>query len=248
MFDSSFLTNAANILGDTNKGLSGNDIVKYCTQYASDHNIRDLPHSKVPLENVNKRTALADNLNKFQDEPKVLFMLLDKLCSLEQFKDNKEVKKLKCKLHTEYGKFSSSEINLEPKLIEDTIHWLKEYPDVLKIYRDALEKHKINLYERNVLDDMRLALEKLICSILGNSRTLEKNINELGGYLKNREVHQEFMNMYTKLIDYFCKYQNDNVKHNSNVASEVEFIIELASSFMKFLVKIVSIESPYTNV
>ncbi len=45
--------------------------------------------------------------------------------------------------------------------------------------------------------------------------------------------------MFLKLIDYFSKYQNTYVKHNDNVSeNEVEIIIEMASAFMKFLVRI----------
>ena len=45
--------------------------------------------------------------------------------------------------------------------------------------------------------------------------------------------------MFLKLIDYFSKYQNTYVKHNDNVNdNEVEIMIEMASSFMKFIVRI----------
>ena len=45
--------------------------------------------------------------------------------------------------------------------------------------------------------------------------------------------------MFLKLVDYFGKYQNTYVKHSDNVNdNEIEIIIEIASSFMKFLIKI----------
>jgi hypothetical protein len=40
------------------------------------------------------------------------------------------------------------------------------------------------------------------------------------------------------LVDYYCKYQNSFIKHNDAVIEEeVEFILEMTSSFMKHLVK-----------
>jgi hypothetical protein len=49
--------------------------------------------------------------------------------------------------------------------------------------------------------------------------------------------------MFLKLIDYFSKYQNTYVKHNDNVnENEIEIIIEIASSFMKFIIKIEDLE------
>jgi hypothetical protein len=44
--------------------------------------------------------------------------------------------------------------------------------------------------------------------------------------------------MFVKLIDYFAKYQNTYVKHNDAVIeSEIEFIYEMTSSFMKLLIR-----------
>jgi hypothetical protein len=45
--------------------------------------------------------------------------------------------------------------------------------------------------------------------------------------------------MFEKLIDYYTKYQNTYVKHDDSVLNtEVEFILEITSSFMKHLVRL----------
>lgn len=45
--------------------------------------------------------------------------------------------------------------------------------------------------------------------------------------------------MFVKLVDYYAKYQNSYVKHDDAViGEEVEFVIELTSSFMKHLVRL----------
>jgi hypothetical protein len=49
----------------------------------------------------------------------------------------------------------------------------------------------------------------------------------------------EFGNMFVKLVEYFTRYQNQHVKHNDAVIEdEMEFIIEITSSFMKHVVKL----------
>ncbi|MFL2077586.1 hypothetical protein [Marinilactibacillus psychrotolerans] len=40
--DNSFISHAADILGDTNHGLSGSQIVKYCNSYAVDFDVKSL--------------------------------------------------------------------------------------------------------------------------------------------------------------------------------------------------------------
>ncbi len=41
-----------------------------------------------------------------------------------------------------------------------------------------------------------------------------------------------------KLLDYYSKYQNSYVKHDSAVnASEMDFVFEITSAFMKQLVR-----------
>ena len=95
------------------------------------------------------------------------------------------------------------------------------------------------MFERNVLDDLRLALETLLRGVLGNAKSLENQIGPLGEYVKGKGGSPEFSNMFVKLVEYFTKYQNRYVKHNDGVIEdEVEFIIEITSSFMKHSVKL----------
>lgn len=56
--------------------------------------------------------------------------------------------------------------------------------------------------------------------------------------MKNAGVSNEVRNMAVKLIKYYCDYQNDHVKHDSEVnPNEIEYIIEQTSIIMKFLIK-----------
>jgi len=102
-----------------------------------------------------------------------------------------------------------------------------------------LVKLENRIFERNLLDDLRLSLELLIKAVLGNKKSLENQLVDLGRFFRKKSISKELNNMIVKLIDYFAKYQNTYVKHNDNVNDkEIEFIFELTSSLMKLLIRL----------
>ena len=101
---------------------------------------------------------------------------------------------------------------------------------------DKLNEEK---YERNLLDDLRLMLETFLKAILQNNKRLETQKEDLGKYLEARNISVEVRNMFVTLKDYFSKYQNEYVKHNDSVNKvEIEFMINLTSTFASFLLNI----------
>ena len=118
--------------------------------------------------------------------------------------------------------------------IKETQVWLTNYPAVRKIYNEAIEKYSQRIYQRNVLDDMRLALETFLREILGNQKSLENQLAEVGKYQKDKGLSTEFISMFNRLLDYYSKYQNNYVKHNDAVKhSEIDFVIHLTTLFMR---------------
>jgi len=131
-----------------------------------------------------------------------------------------------------------SEVSQE--VVDDTRHWLESFSEVQKLYNHALEKYRGGVFERNVLDDLRLSLELLLREVLSNDKSLDNQNPLLGQYLKDRGGSTEFRNMFRTLNSYYSNYQNEHVKHNDAVIEdEVEFVIEITSSFMKHLVRMV---------
>lgn len=134
---------------------------------------------------------------------------------------------------------------LDDALIERTKHFLGPHAKSLELFQNALEMHTKGLYERNLLDNLRLSLELLLCDLLGNNKTLENQISPLGLFLKTRGGSSQLSNMFVKLIDYYCNYHNTYVKHDDAVIEEeVEFIFELTASFMKHFVRLSSRKMP----
>jgi len=126
---------------------------------------------------------------------------------------------------------------LDEKLVNENLDWLSSYPTVCKNFKSALEKYQNKIYQRNLIDDLRLSFELLLQRILNNRRRLEKQEKFLGEYLRGKNVPRELKNMYWQLIDYYTKYQNNYAKHNDKVSSlEIEFMIYLTGIFIRFLI------------
>ena len=66
-----FIQHASEILGETNKGLSGPEIVKAMAAYAVEYDI-DIPYASYPFPagTSNKRTALFEDLMAFKRRPR----------------------------------------------------------------------------------------------------------------------------------------------------------------------------------
>ena len=233
--DDAFLAYASDILADTNAGLSGMKIVEYCNSYAIDFN-RVTPYGSYPFDAPNKRTALKENLKVFAAPEQ--FRIIKELCELPALCDQEKVKELKLRLFSRYGNLATEKIS-ETELIQKTKHWLSNHPDALKQYESALAKYEGGIFERNTLDDMRLAFELLVKDLLGNGKSLENQIAEIGAKLKSTGASVEMRNMVQQVIKYYTDFQNNHVKHNDAVNDkEIEYIIELTSVVMKFLIKI----------
>jgi hypothetical protein len=127
---------------------------------------------------------------------------------------------------------------IDAALISQIFDLLKEYPSSLKSFKQALHKYERRVYERNILDDLRLSLEDLLKQILKNNKSLENQLPEIGKFQKEKGTSSEIINMLQKLINYYSQYQNNYVKHSDKVkADEIEFVINLTSTFMKFIAK-----------
>lgn len=241
--DETFISYACDILGKTAGGLTGSEIAKYFVEYAMQFD-RKLKFTDSRFSNdgqlLSKRDGLKENLYCFKDNEK--YFILNDLCNKPKFVLNDDVKKLKIKLVKTFPELNDIEgvdEKLDAEIINNTKHWLDSYSSVLALYSKAIENYKLKSFERSVLDDMRLALEMLLKEIFSNSKSLENQIASVGALVSAEGRSPEFVNMFNKLIDYYCKYQNTYVKHNDKVnVSEVEFIIEMTSIFMRNLIKI----------
>lgn len=238
MITSAFINNASDILAETNYGLTGSKIAEYCNAYAVDYGV-DIPYSEYPFPDApNKRTALRENLKCF--EPEQQYTIIKELCELDKLKEAEGVRELKLKLISQYSsEFGSSESGVEEVLVKGTRHWLNDYPESLALYEQALLKHQNKVFERNLLDDLRLSLELLLKKVLGNDKSLENQLPHIGQFFKSKGCSKELTNMFMKLLDYYAKYNNEYVKHSDSIKdTEIDFLFELTSSFMRLMIRL----------
>jgi len=224
--------------------LSGSQIVRVTSAFAVDFNV-DIPHAVYPFQAANKRTALFENLRPFTpgQQYQVIYELCDRSAAdpNASFENKMAASNLKLTLLSRYYQFANtaSRNGEVPVVVTEVRHWLADFPAARKTYEEALQKHTSGIFTRNALDDLRLSLEALLRQLLGNERSLEKQVPEAGRYIKQRGGSAELANMFEKLIDYYSKYQNTYVKHDDAVpSSEAEFIIEVTACFMKHLLRI----------
>ncbi len=158
-----FVQYTADILADTNSGLSGSVVVRETAAYAVEYAV-DIPHASYPFDAPNKRTALYDNLMAFR--PAQRYRIIKDLRDHRSFplKRNQRREDLKIRLVTRLADLAedSSANKINETLVEETRHWLASYPDSLSLYRQAFRKYEHGVFHRNVLDDLRLALKKLL--------------------------------------------------------------------------------------
>lgn len=233
-----FLQRACEIIANTVTGLKGSQIVRKSSAYALDFNVA-IPYGTTEelAQAPNKRTALEKNLLCFS--PKQQFHILKELIDSPELGKTEDVIKLKNDLLIRYGHLNeplNEEIN---KVVKNTQHWLKDFPASLSAYDSAIAKYTNSLFQRNLLDDLRMSLELLLKQIFSNTKSLENQIPEIGRFVKSKGGSIELSNMLVKLIEYYSKYLNEHVKHNDNVIEvEIDFVLEMTSIFMKHLVKL----------
>jgi hypothetical protein len=233
------IAEAADILGATSGGLSGSEIAKLMRGYAMEYGV-EIPYGVAPLQAPNKRTALYDNLQAFEASQQ--HRIIRELCAhVTGFRpEADDIRRLKIALATRYGKYDTDAgaSTLNEGLIEETRHWLDVCPEALSIYNEAIGKFRSNVFERNVLDDLRLSLELLLKATFQNNRSLENQLSALGQFIKGRSGSPQLANMFAKLVEYYSNYQNTYIKHADNVIEqEIEFVIEITSAFMKHIVR-----------
>ena len=234
-----FIQHAAEIIGS---GLRGAEIIRATAKYAVEFGV-DVPHSTYPFDASkasNKRAALCQNIRAFT--PSQQYRIIRELADHESFQtETAERKELKFLLVSRYSHLAPddapSEVN--ETLIEETRHWLEDYPEALSLYSQALEKYHHGAFYRNLLDDLRLALEKLLRQLFTNNKSLENQIRNVGQFINEKGGSSQLSNMFVKLLDYYTKYHNSYIKHDDAVKEqEIEFVLEITSSFMKHLVRL----------
>jgi hypothetical protein len=132
---------------------------------------------------------------------------------------------------------------LDEGLVNDNLIWLQEYPESLKAFEQALaiylsgDKPKY----RNLVDNLRVALELLLRQILENTKSLENQKKDLNTWLESHKVHVQTKNLYSQLLfGPYSIFQNDAAKHGDEeiLIEEIEYMLYLTGTFMRLLIQL----------
>jgi hypothetical protein len=143
--------------------------------------------------------------------------------------------------------------NLDKILVNDVLDWLDGYPDVKKHYQNALEMVMENepAKFRNLLDNLRLALELLLKTIMKNNQRLEEQGKPLKEWLTQKGVQDKIRLMFTDFLgrDRFTELMNEAVKHGDRKwhTAEVEFLVYQTGVFFRFLIELNQLSSHEEN-
>ncbi len=131
---------------------------------------------------------------------------------------------------------------LDQKIVVDTLNWLNSYPKAKEQYNSALRMYLKDDHSRNIVDALRLSVELFLKQLLQNGSSLEHQLIAIGDYLKGKNIAAEIRNMFVKLLDCFAKYNNKHIKHNDDsnslTSAELEYLIYLSGTFMRFLMQV----------
>lgn len=240
--DDSFIEYAGDILANTEVGFSGSKIVKLCNEYALRFN-RFIPYTKTPLMDANKRlvtkrTALKENLRSFDLREQL--QIIKEMCDAPEMLSRSEVQQLKLRMLMRYRKdFDEplmSELYLVTARMPNVGQLLQPYPKSLKLLQEAQLKYENGLFDRNVLDDMRLAFELLVKDLFGKKSSKQKSIIAKG--LESAGASSGLINLVMTLYSQYLSYQNENVKHDDLVnKADVKFVIDITMLMIEYLVK-----------
>ena len=122
---------------------------------------------------------------------------------------------------------------------EEVQNLLGNYLDCQLLYNSAIDKLQNGKDYRNTLDDLRLALEKLLKEVLYVHTGLEKMEEPLSKYLKSKGTATEIRKSIVQSFKYLYNYQNNHVKHDNSInINDVEYIINQTNTIVRQIVKL----------
>ena len=186
---------------------------------ANNNELSDVRLRLIALQSV-KRVNISNNNSDLTVYPKMPFSAIE---TKEQVENA---------LTSYYG-----DSNIDNSTLKDAIEIRDTFSSnskAHKCYNDAIAKIVEGKYERNILDDIRLALELYLKEILGNSKPLEKQNSVLKDFLEKKGMSEELVKTHTQSLFNLCNFFNNHAKHDYKVKyEEVDTVIGYANQIMK---------------
>src|SRR5450756_2364737 len=86
---------------------------------------------------------------------------------------------------------------------------------------------------------LRVSLENFVRQLLGNRKSLENNRDGLLKWMDDHHTNTESRQMMRQLVQFYCDYQNNHVKHGDDwKPAEADFILYLTATFVHLLAEL----------
>lgn len=110
---------------------------------------------------------------------------------------------------------------------------LDSHPKSQCLYEEAIQNINAGGSNRSTLDNIRLSMEQYLQEVIGNKNVLENQEKPLKQFLKSKGATTEVVTSITQFLHSFYKYQDNNVKHDSNVKKEdVDYFLNMANAII----------------
>lgn len=111
---------------------------------------------------------------------------------------------------------------------------LESHPKSQCLYEEAIQNINAGGSNRTTLDNIRLSMEQYLQEVIGNKNVLENQEKPLKQFLKSKGATTEVVTSITQFLHSFYKYQDNNVKHDSNVKKEdVDYFLDIANAIIR---------------
>ena len=138
-----------------------------------------------------------------------------------------------------YEFYPATESIFDEALVTDVLNWLSDYTRTKEQYDKTLKMILHQAAPRDSIDNLRLSLELFMKEFFNNEKSLENQKSLTGEYLTSHNVSKHFSSMYTTLFTHYTTYNNNEAKHNNTAEEqEIDFLLYLTGSFIRFLVKL----------
>lgn len=132
---------------------------------------------------------------------------------------------------------------------ESTLKLLEPFTKAYGFYQAGLDKYRAAIFERNMIDDIRQAFEILVKNITKIEKSLENQKGSLGQQLEGINENKYARDMFMKFFSAYVEYQNNIIKHQQDSASNVDtsssevcFVMDISSAFIRYLIKALAAE------
>jgi hypothetical protein len=130
--------------------------------------------------------------------------------------------------------YPSGAEELDKPLIEETLTWLKDYPNERKDYKAAIQIYLVGEPLPDVIKNCYLSVEGIAREVLGNQKTLDNNKDEL---LTKMNLSDGWKSILATYIKYAHDYRHASPERHNITKQEAEAYLYMTGLIIRLVVE-----------